>query len=128
MSDSRPPVIAPKKTEPAQQPTDEKGPKDRAKDAFFEHSDIDLIPVKQYFGIDAADTVQDKHVRVILDWAKGKGLSDRSALNTELRKLELKLGAPELGERRTVRVARYLELDRRLEATIREMSSFDKDR
>lgn len=128
MTDSKPPVIAPKKTDPVSQQTSEKAPENRVKDAFFDHSDIDLIPVKQYFDIDATDTAQDKHVRIILDWAKSKGLSDRSALNAELRKIELKLGAPELGERRTVRLARYLELDRRLESTIREMSSLDRGR
>lgn len=90
----------------------------------FSNDEIALIPIKQYFDLDANDTTQDKYVRSILAWAKSKGLSSRSDLNTELRKLELRMGAPELGERRTVRLSRYIELDRRLSDTIKEMDTY----
>jgi hypothetical protein len=97
-----------------------------AKVSTPQNGEIDLIPVKQYFDLDANDTSQDKYIESILDWAKSKGLTDRHDISTELRKLELQLGSPELGERRSVRLSRYLELDMRLSSTIKEMNSYRK--
>lgn len=88
--------------------------------------DIGEIQVKQYFDIDYADDSQSKNVEVIKNWAREKGFNDKETLRFELKKLEVKLGAPDLGEKRTAKIARYLELDRRLGDTLKEMELFDR--
>jgi len=86
--------------------------------------EMELYPIKKYFDVELNDTNQDKYMQKIMEWAKEKGIKDRSTLNTELRQLEMKLGAPDLGEKRALRIARYVELDRQATSAIKEMNSY----
>lgn len=118
-----PNVIEPKKTEI---PRNENGRFQSPKNFGFSDEELDFIPLKQYFEIDAVNRDDDKYLRSILEWAREKGFASKDDMHAELRSLELKLGSPELGEKRTTRVARYLELDRQLSSTLKAMRQFDK--
>ncbi|MBP9717437.1 MAG: hypothetical protein KBD44_01845 [Candidatus Pacebacteria bacterium] len=86
--------------------------------------EIDLLPLKQFF--DVTDSSQDKHLETILGWAQSKGINNRADMQLELRRLEMKLGATELGENRLARLSRYLVLDGKLNHTLKEMQSYEK--
>jgi hypothetical protein len=112
-------VIQPKTIEKREQPVAESNPVDK-----FTDGEMELYPLKKYFDVEMNDTNQDKYMEKIMAWAKDKGITDRSTLNTELRHLEMKLGAPDLGEKRSLRLSRYLDLDRQANQAIKEMNSY----
>ena len=85
--------------------------------------EIELSPLKKFF--DVTDTSQDKNLETILGWAQSKGITDRANMQLELRRIEMKLGATDLGENRVARLARYLILDGKLSQTMKEMQSYE---
>lgn len=89
-------------------------------------SDIDRVPLKQYFGItDSYDTGYGEDLDFINGWARDKGY-DRETMMIEIKKIEQRLGSPMPGENRYHRVKHYLSLDKKLTNTLKEMSSHER--
>lgn len=88
--------------------------------------ELELLPLKHYFDIESTNFSDDNQLRGILGWAKEKGISSREDLFSELRKVEIKLGQQNIGEKRTSRLYRYLLLDRQLSKTLKEMESYER--
>lgn len=89
-----------------------------------DQSEIDLMPLKRMF--DVTDNSQDKNLEVILGWAQSKGITNRDDMRLEIRRLEMKLGSPDFGESRASRLSKYLILDGRLNAALKEMQTYEK--
>ena len=87
--------------------------------------EMDVLPLKQFFDLKGNNYKLDKDLRIIMGWGMERGLKDRASLFTELRRMEMRLGAPELGESRVGRLARYLVLDGRVNNTLKEMSAYE---
>lgn len=89
--------------------------------------EMDLMPLKKMFDIAGNNFRDNKNLETILGWAQSKGITDRDIMKLELRRLEMKLGAPELGESRVARLARYLLLDGKVNNALKEMSIYEKN-
>lgn len=95
-------------------------------DTLVVESDIDRVPLKQFFGItDAYDTGYGNDLDYITEWAKKKGMK-REDMLLEVRKMEQKLGSPMPGEKRWHRIKNYLSLDEKLGDTLKEMAAHER--
>lgn len=88
--------------------------------------EIDLIPLRHYFGIETGDSRSDDKLRFIIDWAKKRGIKSRGDLFAELKKYEMRLGEPNLGETREGRLYRYLRLDQQISDLFKEMEAYER--
>jgi hypothetical protein len=95
-------------------------------DTLVQESDIERVPLKQYFGItDAYDTGYGEDLDFITGWAKEKGLS-KEDLFVELKKIERRLGSPMPGENRWRRIKTYLSLDQKITNALKEMFAYER--
>lgn len=95
-------------------------------DTLVVESDIDRVPLKQFFGItDSYDTGYGDDLDYINQWAQKKGFSKEDML-IEIKKAEQKLGSPMPGENRYHRIKHYLSLDQKLTDTLKEMSAHER--
>jgi hypothetical protein len=85
--------------------------------------EMDLVPLKQYFDIQATDWSEDKYLAGILNWAREKGIKDRGNLFAEISKIQHKLGSPNLGEKTARRIYRYIEIDRQISSLFKEQGA-----
>ncbi len=73
-------------------------------DTLVVESDIDRVPLKQFFGItDSYDTGYGDDLDYINQWGSNRGLKTEDML-IELKKVEQKLGSPMPGENRYHRI------------------------
>ena len=89
--------------------------------------EIDLLPLKQFFDIEKSSYKDDKDLQLILGYLQSKGVNSRDDMNITIRRAEMKLGAPQLGESRTGRLARYFVLDGKLNSTLKELQSYERN-
>ena len=87
-------------------------------------SEMDVMPIRRMF--DVTDSSQDKNLEIILGWAQSQGINNRDDMRVELRRIEMRLGAPELGENRVARLSRYLILDGKMKNTLKELQTYEK--
>lgn len=96
-------------------------------DTLVVQSDVDRVPLKQYFGItDAYDTGYGDDLDYINRWGQEKGLKPEDLL-LELKKVEQRLGSPGVGENRYHRIKHYLSLDEKLTNTLKEMAAHERN-
>ena len=57
-----------------------------------EDDSTDLVSLKMFFGMDVEDQSQDETLKEIFKWAKDKGIETRDELQSEIRKIESKIG------------------------------------
>lgn len=88
--------------------------------------EMDLMPLRKMFDIPGNNFRDNKNLETILGWAQSKGIADRDVMRLELRRIEMKLGAPSLGESRIAQIARYLILDGKANNALKEMQSYEK--
>jgi hypothetical protein len=88
--------------------------------------EMDLIPLKQFIGQKEYDYEDEKWLGGIVSWAKERGIKSREDLFTEIKKVELKIGSPSLGESRLKRLHGYFELDRKLGSILKELEAYEQ--
>lgn len=95
-------------------------------DLGMTRDEMDLMPLRHMLDVSGNNFRENKNLEVILGWAQSKGITDRDTMKLELRRIEMKLGAPNLGESRVARLARYLLLDGRANNALKEMQTYEK--
>jgi hypothetical protein len=95
-------------------------------DTLTVESDIERVPLKQFFGItDSYDTGYGEDLDYINKWGKSKKMKNED-LFLEIKKIERRLGSPMPGENRYHRIKHYLSLDDKLTSTLKEMSAHER--
>lgn len=90
-------------------------------------SQTDYTPLRQYFGIETPyDDGYGEDFDYILRWAGDKKLSPEN-MKLELKKIEMRLGDPQPGENRWHRLKHHLSLYTKLDNTLREIASSEKE-
>lgn len=88
--------------------------------------EVDVIPLKKFYGLEALDTKYNNDLLEIVNWARGKGIKTEEDLLLAVKRMEQKLGPGELGESKILRLKNYLKLDKELDSVFKEMSSYEK--
>lgn len=97
-----------------------------SQDISLHQQEIERYPVKQYFGIDGASPEYNDDCDFISGWAQQKGIKNPEDLRVELKKIEHRLGAPNLSESQIKRFVSYLRSDAKLTAALKEVSSHER--
>lgn len=101
-------------------------PKQTAEVISSGDAEIDFIPLKQYFGLDASDASQNKYLEGLLSYFKSKGITERGKMFSELAEIEKRLGTDPIGERQLPRIYRYVRLKAQADSILEEMSAYEK--
>lgn len=95
-------------------------------DISLHQEEISRYPIKQYFGIEGASPEYNSDCDFINGWAESKGIKTPEDLKIELKKIEHRLGAPNLTESQLKRVVSYLRSDEKLSLALKEVASHER--
>jgi hypothetical protein len=94
-------------------------------DITIDKNEVDRFPLKKYFGIDETfDSGWGEDLDTINKWGERRGFKTHEDMLLELKKIEIKLGTPSLGENRVTRLKNYLTLDEKLGSVLKEMEAY----
>lgn len=85
----------------------------------------DLAAIKKFMSIDSIVDYKDEgDLRQIMEFAHKEGVETDGDLAMWLKKLQIKLGTPEMGQSRVKQILHYLDIDHRVEELLKEQRGF----
>lgn len=82
-----------------------------------------LIPLKQFFGIDATNTEHDAKIKSLIEWAKNKGVKNRNQLWSKLREVEYKLGVIDGSDAKLEKMYEYARIDGQITGLVNKLGA-----
>lgn len=93
-------------------------------DISLHQQEIEISPVKQFFGYEGKD--RDDDFEFIAGWGQSQEFDSPEDFHLALKKIEQRLGTSHISEDRITRIKNYIKANARLEDAWKEIMSMER--